>query len=144
MSEAELRLILSKYWGYDAFRPWQLEAIQSLHRRRDVLAVMSTGSGKSILFQLLPVYLRENGIRSVAIIVSPLLSLMEDQIRSLTAMGVSAGMLGGDKTRENEGKAVKGEFAVLYFTPEKLMNWRHGLEALLQNAQVCCIAVDEW
>ena len=144
MTEAELKRILSKYWGYRAFRPWQVEAIQSLLHLRDVLAIMSTGSGKSILFQLLPMYLREKGISAVAIVVSPLLSLMEDQVLSLNAIGVSAGMLGGNHTHENEAKAIKGEFAVLYCTPEKLLNWRHGVEALLRHAQVCCIAVDEW
>ena len=144
MSEADFQRILSKYWGYSAFRPSQVEAIQSLHQLRDVIAIMGTGSGKSLLFQLLPLYLREKGIPAVALVVSPLLSLMEDQILSLNAMGVSAGMLGGKTTHEDERRATMGEFVVLYCTPEKLLNWRHGIEALLCHAQVCVIAVDEW
>jgi ATP-dependent DNA helicase RecQ len=139
----ELVSILQKYWGYNSFRMFQMEALEALLSKRDVLALMSTGSGKSLLFQLLPVLFRERGILSTSIVISPLISLMEDQISSLTAMGIKAGMLGGNTSYKDEEKAISGGFAVLYMTPEKILNWEAGLQSMTRHVNICCLGIDE-
>jgi ATP-dependent DNA helicase RecQ len=144
MSVSELVSILSKYWGYASFRPLQVEALQMILSGRDAMVIMSTGSGKSILYQLPALLLREQGVKAVSVVVSPLLSLIEDQVLSLSAMGVSVGILGGNSSAADELRALQGEYAILYCTPEKILNWQCGLMKLLKNnVRVCCLAVDE-
>lgn len=143
MCDNELLVILAKYWGYEQFRNMQLEACQMVLSRKDVFCLMSTGSGKSLIFQLPTMVLRERGHVVTSLVISPLVSLMEDQVSSLRAMGISAGMLGGSSTNDDESVAIAGKYAILYCTPEKIMNWKNGLEAMLQNCGICCLAVDE-
>ena len=77
--------VLKRYWGYDAFRPMQEEIISAALEGRDVLAVLPTGGGKSVCFQV-PALMRDG----IALVVTPLIALMEDQVRNLTERGIRA------------------------------------------------------
>src|SRR5271154_3989358 len=88
-SEAELLAALRRYWGYDSFRPLQEKIVRSLLGGRDACVVMPTGGGKSLCYQL-PAAMRE---QQTAIVVSPLIALMQDQVAQLTQMGIDAAVL---------------------------------------------------
>jgi ATP-dependent DNA helicase RecQ len=141
--ENELLLCLKKYWGYSSFLEGQLALCMNTLQRKDSFAVMATGSGKSLAYQLPAVFLRDRGVRAISLIVSPLIALIDDQISSLLAMGVSACAVGSNSNIEIEQRALKGDFAIVYATPEKLMSWQSGLVQLMKSAQVVCLAVDE-
>src|ERR1700736_4321013 len=131
---------LKKHFGYDAFRPLQEEIIADALAGRDVFALMPTGGGKSLCFQL-PALLREG----LTIVVSPLISLMKDQVDALQASGVAATFL-NSALDANESRARwrglhRGEHRLLYLAPERLM-----LESFLEKAKqwnVSQIAIDE-
>ena len=136
----ELRAALKKYFGYDEFRPLQEEMIRDALAGRDVLALMPTGGGKSLCFQL-PARLREG----LTIVVSPLISLMKDQVDSMETSGIAATFLNsaldGDEARARLRGLYRGEHHLLYVAPERLM-----LETFLEKAkqwQVAQIAIDE-
>jgi RecQ family ATP-dependent DNA helicase len=139
----DFRKALKKYWGHHDFRTHQLEICENILSKKDIFVTMATGSGKSLTFQLPSVMLRELGVRATTIVVSPLLSLMEDQVSSLLAIGVNACIVGSSSTQETERLARSGEFCLIYITPEKLVLWRSGLVELAKRAVVVCIAVDE-
>ena len=122
-----LHVALKKYWGYSNFKPHQFEICTALLNGRDGFVVMATGTGKSLCYQCPPLALHEMGIRACSLVICPLISLMEDQVLSLRAMGVAAGMIGGTCDASDEYKARMGEFSVLYLTPEKLEIWHAGL-----------------
>src|SRR5437764_763498 len=111
--------ILKKYWGYDTFRPLQKEIISSVVSGHDTLALMPTGGGKSICFQV-PAMMREG----MCLVISPLIALMKDQVANLRKKGIPAlsiysGMSYPEviKTLRN---AVHGNFKFLYVSPERL------------------------
>lgn len=105
---------------------------------------MATGAGKSLIYQLPPVALRENGIKdAISIVISPLISLMSDQVNSLRAMGIPAGMLCSHTSHVEELEAKSGEYAVLYLSPEKLFHWQDSFVTLCTTHRIVCIAVDE-
>lgn len=115
----EARLLLRRYWGHQAFRPLQEEVIASVLQGLDTLALMPTGGGKSLCFQV-PALCRDG----LTLVVSPLIALMKDQLRQLKALGIPAlalhaGMRGDelDKTLRN---ARYGNFKLLYLSPERL------------------------
>src|ERR1700736_487966 len=116
----ELPGTLKKHFGYDAFRPLQEEIISDSLAGRDVFALMPTGGGKSLCFQL-PALLR-NGL---TIVVSPLISLMKDQVDALQTSGIAAtflnSSLGRDEAVERLRKLNRGECRLLYVAPERLM-----------------------
>lgn len=133
------RDILKQYWGYDSFRGVQEEIINSIGEGRDTLGLMPTGGGKSICYQL-PALLREG----TAVVVSPLISLMKDQVEALCANGISAGALNSSND-ETENAALRracmeGKLKLLYISPEKLL-----AEAnyLLRDMHVSLFAIDE-
>ncbi len=133
--------ILKKYWGYDAFRPLQEDIISSVLSGRDTLGLMPTGGGKSITFQV-PGLLFESGI---TIVVTPLVSLMKDQVdnlkkRRIKAVYFHSGMSRAE-TRMAWEKLVNGKARFLYIAPERLKNDRFMLE--LRNIEVRLIVVDE-
>lgn len=141
--ETLLLQTLKKYWGYSSFRPNQLDICISILKSRDVFVHQSTGSGKSLVYQLPSVLLNDMGIKSTSIVVSPLLSLIEDQLSILRYMGIPAGAIGGDYSESDEVNAKRGNYVVLYCTPEKLCNWESGLRELASHSRIVCIAIDE-
>ena len=112
--------ILRQVFGYDQFRPGQEEVVDSLLEGQDVLAVMPTGAGKSICYQL-PALLRQG----VAVVVSPLISLMKDQVQSLLQMGVRAAYINSSlseaQCRKALGNAASGMYKIVYVAPERLL-----------------------
>ena len=130
---------LKTYFGYDSFRPLQEEIIRHILGGNDALVLMPTGGGKSICYQL-PALLREG----TAVVVSPLISLMKDQVEALYANGISAGALNSSND-ETENAALRracmeGKLKLLYISPEKLL-----AEAnyLLRDMHVSLFAIDE-
>ena len=132
--------ILRDVFGHDAFRPGQEEIVRAVAAGENALAIMPTGGGKSLCFQL-PALLRPG----VTVVVSPLIALMRDQVRALRAMGVEAHALTSANTSE-ETDAVwqaleSGALKLLYLAPERLASG--GAQRMLQRAGVGLIAVDE-
>ena len=132
--------LLRQVWGFDGFRPGQQEIVESVAAGRDVLAIMPTGGGKSLCFQL-PALMREG----VTLVVSPLIALMRDQVRALRAAGVAAGAITSGNT-EAETAAVhealaEGRLKLLYLAPERLA--LNSTPGWLRRAGVSLIAVDE-
>ena len=130
---------LKTYFGYDSFRPLQEEIIRHILDGNDALVLMPTGGGKSICYQL-PTLLREG----TAVVVSPLISLMKDQVEALCANGISAGALNSSND-ETENAALRracteGRLKLLYISPEKLL-----AEAnyLLRDMHISLFAIDE-
>ena len=97
-----LKKALEKYWGYKEFRPLQKEAMEHLCNRRDVIVVLPTGGGKSLCFQAPAVTLP-----GLAVVVSPLISLMKDQVDALTECGVPAARLDSSLTPEERDDALE-------------------------------------
>lgn len=132
--------LLRQVWGFDGFRPGQQEIVEAVAQGRDVLAIMPTGGGKSLCYQL-PALMREG----VTVVISPLIALMRDQVRALREAGVEAGALTSGNT-EAETEAVfqalsAGQLKILYMAPERLASG--GTVNLLRRANVTAIAVDE-
>ena len=132
--------ILKEYWGYDAFRPKQEEIVLAALEGRDVLAILPTGGGKSICFQV-PAIMREG----IAIVVTPLIALMKDQVQNLAARGIKALCINaGMGRREVEltlNNAAYGDFKFLYVSPERLGTPL--FRAWIQEMNVSFIVVDE-
>jgi ATP-dependent DNA helicase RecQ len=140
MSASRLPALLKQYFGYDAFRPLQREIMDSTLAGRDVVAILPTGAGKSLCFQL-PALAREG----VTLVVSPLIALMKDQVDALTASGVPATLLnssvqGAEASRRRAG-LVQGDYKLLYAAPERIMT--EGFLRELREWNVTAIAVDE-
>ena len=140
MTTADLSATLKKHFGYDEFRPLQREIIQDALAGRDVFVLMPTGGGKSLCFQL-PALTRDG----LTIVVSPLISLMKDQVDALQTSGIPATYLNSTVDRE-EAKARwrglhRGEYRLLYVAPERLM-----LDTFLERAlnwNIAQFAIDE-
>ena len=132
---------LKRYWGYDSFRPLQERIVNSLLAGRDTCVVMPTGGGKSLCYQL-PAAMLEG--RTV-IVISPLIALMQDQLAQLTQMGISASVLNSAMTAGNQSetavKAVRGEFRLLYLSPERLA--RKDTVDWLKQVPISYFAIDE-
>lgn len=111
--------ILKQYWGYDAFRPMQEEVISAAAEGRDVLAILPTGGGKSVCFQV-PALMKEG----IALVVTPLIALMKDQVQNLEARGIRALAIHAGQTRFQVDTALNnaayGDFKFLYLSPERL------------------------
>ena len=132
--------LLKSTFGFDAFRPGQAEIVEAVASGKNVLAIMPTGGGKSLCFQL-PALMRDG----VTVVISPLIALMRDQVRGLREAGVEAGALTSGNTPE-ETDAVwagleAGTLKLLYIAPERLAS--SGTERMLQRAGISMIAVDE-
>lgn len=130
---------LKTYFGYDSFRPLQEEIIHHLLNGKDSLVLMPTGGGKSICYQL-PALLCEGTV----VVVSPLISLMKDQVESLCSNGIPAGALNSSND-ETENAALRracmeGKLKLLYISPEKLIA---EVNYLLQDMHISLFAIDE-
>jgi ATP-dependent DNA helicase RecQ len=143
---ARLQETLSKYqilkqvFGYDDFRPGQEEVIDALTTGRNALAVMPTGSGKSVCFQI-PALIRSG----LAVVVSPLVALMQDQVAALKLAGVAAESINSAQDRSVNvdiwRRVVAGDVKILYMAPERLMTER--MLAALGNLDLALFAIDE-
>ncbi|MEM8823403.1 MAG: DNA helicase RecQ [Pseudomonadota bacterium] len=132
--------LLSSVFGFDAFRPGQAEIVDAVCAGRDVLAIMPTGGGKSLCFQL-PALCRDG----LTVVISPLIALMRDQVRALQEAGVCAGALTSGNTEEETEEVWQaienGRLKLLYIAPERLAST--GTERMLRRANCTLIAVDE-
>jgi len=132
--------ILKETFGYDTFRPLQHEVIENVLARRDTLAVMPTGGGKSLCYQI-PSLLFDG----LTVVISPLISLMKDQVEQLRAFGVSSlflnSSLSPQEYQENMDYVKRGEVKLLYVAPETLLTPR--ILSLLSSLKVDCLTIDE-
>lgn len=130
---------LKKYYGYDAFRPMQEEAITALMEGKDVVMLMPTGGGKSLCFQL-PALLKEG----TALVVSPLIALMKDQVQALRANGVEAEFINSSLTYESivevKEKCRSGKIKLLYMAPETIKQVQ---DTFLTEVNISMVAIDE-
>lgn len=132
--------LLKAVFGFDAFRPGQQEIVEAVVAGRNTLAIMPTGGGKSLCFQL-PALVRDG----VTVVVSPLIALMRDQVRGLREAGVEAGALTSGNTEEETAEVwtalEEGRLKLLYMAPERLAVG--GVTQMLKRVGVTLIAVDE-
>jgi ATP-dependent DNA helicase RecQ len=143
MSEMPLEAALARYWGYTSFRPLQREAMDAVRAGRDSLVVLPTGAGKSLCFQAPAVI--QSGL---ALIVSPLISLMKDQVDTLVGNGVEAALYNSSLTGEEKSTVItglrQGRYRLLYVSPERLVgDGSDAFLSLLSSCRVGFIAVDE-
>ncbi|MBE0494258.1 MAG: DNA helicase RecQ [Thiomicrospira sp.] len=132
--------VLKRVFGYRQFRPQQLDIICDLVEGRDNFVLMPTGGGKSLCYQV-PAFLRSG----TAIVVSPLIALMQDQVAALQANGVAAQMLNSSQDQETSEQVIRqlhnGELELLYVSPERLL--MDGFLAQLQRIPIALFAIDE-
>ena len=132
--------ILKEYWGYDSFRPKQEEIVNAALEDRDVLAILPTGGGKSVCFQV-PAMMREG----IAIVVTPLIALMKDQVQNLNDRGIKALCVNAGMNRREVDLALNnaayGDFKFLYVSPERIGTRLFRSYAQVMN--VSYIVVDE-
>ena len=139
-SEADLLTPLRRYWGYSTFRPLQERIVRSLLAEHDTCVVMPTGGGKSLCYQL-PAVMSER----TAIVISPLIALMQDQVAQLGQMGIPAAVLNSSLSHDEQNQIMRearqGTFRLLYLSPERLQ--RADTVAWLQQIPISFFAIDE-
>ena len=132
--------ILSHYFGYRAFRPGQEKLIDRILAKQDVLGIMPTGAGKSICYQVPALMLP-----GTCLVISPLISLMKDQVMALKAAGVPAAFLNASLTEKQMflamERAAKGAYKIIYVAPERLRT--PGFQYLVSRMNISMVAVDE-
>ncbi|MDR1203582.1 MAG: RecQ family ATP-dependent DNA helicase, partial [Tannerellaceae bacterium] len=135
----ELLLLLKKFFGFDSFRPLQAEIVQRVILKKDSLVLMPTGGGKSVCFQLPAIYMP-----GTAIVISPLIALMKDQVEGLVANGIPAAALNSTMPEEEKQRikqhAIQGKIKLLYISPEGLIGES---DRLLPYMEISLIAIDE-
>ena len=138
--EVDLITPLRRYWGYSTFRPLQERIVRSLLGGRDTCVVMPTGGGKSLCYQL-PAVMSEK----TAVVISPLIALMQDQAAQLAQMGIPAAVLNSTLSSEEQNRVMRqaraGGFRLLYLSPERLQ--RGDTLEWLQHVPVSFFAIDE-
>src|ERR1700719_698410 len=138
--QTDLLAPLLRYWGYDSFRPLQEQIVRSLLGARDTCVVMPTGGGKSLCYQL-PARVSEQ----TAVVISPLIALMQHQAPQLAQMGIPAAVLNSSLTNDQQSlvmrKARDGEYRLLYLSPERLA--RTDNIGSMQRLPVAFFAIDE-
>ena len=136
----DIHAVLKQYWGYDAFRPLQEDIIQSVLSGKDTLALLPTGGGKSICFQVPAM-----AMDGLCIVVSPLIALMKDQVENLRNRGIKAAAIySGMSYREINytlDNCIHGDFKFLYLSPERLQS--ELVQARIAQMNMCLLAVDE-
>ncbi len=137
--------LLKQYFGYDSFREGQEYLIDSILEGRDVLGIMPTGAGKSICYQLPALLMREADEGAVTLVVSPLISLMKDQVEGLNQAGIHAAYLNSSLTPGQYRKALsfakEGRYPIIYVAPERLP--APEFMDFARNANIAMVAVDE-
>ena len=135
-----LAQVVKRVWGYDAFLPLQAEAMGAVLARRDSVVILPTGGGKSLCYQA-----PAAAMGRLAVVVSPLISLMKDQVDGLTGAGVPAAFLNSslaaEERRAVEAGVARGRYHLLYVAPERLV--LPSCLALLKRAGVAFFAIDE-
>ncbi|WP_371361526.1 ATP-dependent DNA helicase RecQ [Sporomusa rhizae] len=136
----QARKVLKKYYGYDEFRPGQAKVIASLLAGKDTVAIMPTGAGKSLCFQV-PAML----LPGLTVVVSPLISLMKDQVDALTEQGIPATFINSSLTGSEAGRRLQqmraGRYKLVYVAPERLTaDW---FQAVVGELTISMLAVDE-
>ena len=132
--------ILKEYWGYSSFRPMQDKIVNTALAGKDVLAILPTGGGKSVCFQV-PTMLKDG----IALVITPLIALMKDQVQNLNDRGIKAlAVYAGMNKREVDlalNNAAYGDVKFLYISPERL-NTRL-FKSYLEVLNICFIVIDE-
>ncbi len=140
MNIEKAKAALKKYFGYDNFRPMQADIVQSVYDLNDTLVLMPTGGGKSICYQIPAVTMD-----GIAVVVSPLISLMKDQVESLRANGIKASFLNSSlssaEQRTVEDDIFNLNIDLIYVSPEKIVS--PNFLSLLKRIQIALFAVDE-
>ncbi|MDR0974876.1 MAG: RecQ family ATP-dependent DNA helicase [Ruminococcus sp.] len=140
VTEEGLKRGLRKYYGYTEFREGQCEVIQNILKRRDTIAIMPTGAGKSVCFQLPAVV-----FKGLTLVISPLISLMRDQVNALCQNGIPAAFINSTNTPAEEYEAFRdikaGLIKLIYVAPERLQT--AGFFEFIKTVQIDFIAVDE-
>ncbi len=138
--DLDLLPALRRYWGYSAFRPLQEKIVRSLLVGHDTCVVMPTGGGKSLCYQL-PAVVSDR----TAVVISPLIALMQDQAAQLAQMGIPAAVLNSTQTGDEQSQVMRqaraGAYRLLYLSPERLQ--RGDTLTWLQNVPVSFFAIDE-
>jgi ATP-dependent DNA helicase RecQ len=137
--------VLSRYWGYTSFRPLQREAMDAILDGRDSVVVLPTGGGKSLCFQA-PALVKTGARGGVALVISPLISLMKDQVDTLVENGIDAACYNSSMASDQKASVAAGirerRYSLLYVSPERLAG--EGSDAFLQMiGKVSYVAVDE-
>ncbi|HNQ17243.1 MAG TPA: RecQ family ATP-dependent DNA helicase [Candidatus Woesebacteria bacterium] len=132
--------ILQHYWGYDRFRPGQQAIVEAILEGKDTLAIMPTGGGKSICFQV-PALL----LPGLTLVISPLISLMKDQVDALSRRSIPAEYLSSSQTPEEQrsvyGKLNSNQLKLLYLSPERLQSRR--FLTLIKSLNISLVVIDE-
>ena len=132
--------VLKNYFGYDTFRPGQEEIIEAILNGRDAMAIMPTGAGKSVCYQV-PALL----LPGITLVVSPLISLMQDQVKALNDVGVHAAFINSALTEGQIRKAVslaaQGVYKIIYVAPERLESWE--FLDFATHTEISMVTVDE-
>lgn len=140
MDKLQIIAILNQYFGYDDFRTGQYEIIENILNKTDVLAIMPTGAGKSICYQIPSII-----FDGVTIVISPLISLMKDQVDTLSDTGIKAAFINSSLSlsefRSVVANAKTGMYKLIYVAPERLET--NSFLELLQSIKVSMVAVDE-
>lgn len=138
----KIKIILKKTFGYNSFKPYQYQIINNILDEKDVLAVMPTGYGKSLCFQIPPLITGE-----LAIVISPLISLMEDQKMILEKLGIKCccynSSLSLRTKRDTENGLTQGKYQIMFITPESLVNSYKLIDSIYANQGICMVAIDE-
>ena len=132
--------LLKKHFGYETFRPLQEEIINQVLLKKDCVVLMPTGGGKSLCFQL-PALIMDG----IVIVISPLISLMKDQVDALQVNGIAADLINSTLSQDEIGNVMRrakaGELKILYIAPERLSAF--GFEDFLRTLKISLIAIDE-
>ena len=140
MSSMDAKSTLKHYFGYDSFRGGQEEVVNAILEGRDVLAIMPTGAGKSICYQI-PALMLDG----ITIVVSPLISLMQDQVKALNEAGIHAAYINSSLTESQISKALflasQGTYKIIYVAPERLGGYE--FNAFARSAHISMVTIDE-
>jgi len=138
--KASIEKILKEYWGHQSFRPLQEEIIQSVLNKKDTLALLPTGGGKSICFQIPAM-----SVEGTCIVISPLIALMQDQVQNLRRRGIKAAAINSALSKREIDQlldnVIYGDFKFLYISPERIET--ELFQARLEKMKISLIAVDE-